>query len=718
MGIQYVTVKVDTSGLFQPLASAGGIVGIIGASPSAGPGFSNPTLFTRPLTGASGEPYARVVPVLKIAPLANDVQTLSVTGNPTGGTFKLSFNSQTTGAIPYNATSDQVQAALVALGAIGAGNVACQGGPLPTPVTITFQGAKAFAEQQPITVAANDLSGGTNSAPSLAHTTSGSAQRNDVQTLSMVGNPTGGGFTLIFGGQTTAKINYNAEASKVQAALEALASIGAGNVICDKGPLPQEVTITFQNALGYLPQAAIVAGPSDLKGPAPAITHTTPGAAGTNEIQALSLTGSPSGGDFTLGFGGQTTTKIAFNAKASDVQAALSALSNVGAGNIACTDGPLPASSVTIKFLGTLGLSPQALITSSSSSLSGGTSPAVVVTRTTAGSLHQNDIQTLSIAGSPSGGTFALNFAGSATTDIPFNATAAQVQAALSALPGIGASNVACDEGPLPKDVRITFQGNLGFSAQSLIAVGSNDLTTNVDPSPVVAHTTKGIGTTSLVTPVDAENTVIPNLRWDPLRFVLMDATTNAPLSVDVVGRRLRYQNGSAFQNGTEDADIELQGFSIVSCGGPASFWGVPLDKDGQPVANLLMRPDVPPCGAFVDFARNVLPIDGTLGTADKGSGRPKGVNGSVYYKVTFDICSLARSINLALTNGALQVWGYRLDPPPVSFDATAAYADFTSREINIVCLSYNSDPDHITELKNHVEIEFTQRCWRWRHTP
>ena len=36
MGIQYVTVIVNTSGLYQPLASAQGIVGIIGPAPSAG----------------------------------------------------------------------------------------------------------------------------------------------------------------------------------------------------------------------------------------------------------------------------------------------------------------------------------------------------------------------------------------------------------------------------------------------------------------------------------------------------------------------------------------------------------------------------------------------------------------------------------------------------------------------------------------------------------
>ena len=39
-----------------------------------------------------------------------------------------------------------------------------------------------------------------------------------------------GMFTLTFGGQTTAEIAYNAEATAVQTALEALPTVGAGNV--------------------------------------------------------------------------------------------------------------------------------------------------------------------------------------------------------------------------------------------------------------------------------------------------------------------------------------------------------------------------------------------------------------------------------------------------------------------------------------------------------
>lgn len=49
-----------------------------------------------------------------------------------------------------------------------------------------------------------------------------------VQTLTVNGAPTGGSFTLTYGGQTTAAIAYNASAAAVESALWALSSIGTG----------------------------------------------------------------------------------------------------------------------------------------------------------------------------------------------------------------------------------------------------------------------------------------------------------------------------------------------------------------------------------------------------------------------------------------------------------------------------------------------------------
>lgn len=102
-----------------------------------------------------------------------EVQTITITGTPTGGTFTLTFAGQTTAAIAYNATASAVQTALVALSNIEPGDVVCGGGALPgTPVTATFGGQY----QTPATMSATaSLTGGTSPAVAVAETTPGTA---------------------------------------------------------------------------------------------------------------------------------------------------------------------------------------------------------------------------------------------------------------------------------------------------------------------------------------------------------------------------------------------------------------------------------------------------------------------------------------------------------------------------------------------------------------
>lgn len=104
----------------------------------------------------------------------DEVQTLTITGTPTGGTFKLAFRGQTTAAIAYNASAATVQAALRLLSRLGVG-VVCAGGALPgTPVTITFTGPKLGKQDQPlITVASPAFTGGTTPAASVVESTKG-----------------------------------------------------------------------------------------------------------------------------------------------------------------------------------------------------------------------------------------------------------------------------------------------------------------------------------------------------------------------------------------------------------------------------------------------------------------------------------------------------------------------------------------------------------------
>lgn len=104
-----------------------------------------------------------------------------------------------------------------------------------------------------------------------------------------------------------------------------------------------------------------------------------------DDVQTVTITGTATGGTFTLTWSGQTTATIAWNSSAGAVQLALQNLSNVGNGNVACTGGPLPGTGITVTFDGTLGNTAQVAMTIGTNSLTGTGSPTPVVTHTTIG---------------------------------------------------------------------------------------------------------------------------------------------------------------------------------------------------------------------------------------------------------------------------------------------------------------------------------------------
>ncbi|RSS43827.1 hypothetical protein [Streptomyces sp. WAC08241] len=104
---------------------------------------------------------------------ADEVQTVTITGGPTGGTFTLTFSGQTTSGIAYNAAASAVQSALEALSNINPGDVVCAGGALPTtPVTVTFGGQYDGTNVVQMT-ATSSLTGGTSPAVAVTTTTPG-----------------------------------------------------------------------------------------------------------------------------------------------------------------------------------------------------------------------------------------------------------------------------------------------------------------------------------------------------------------------------------------------------------------------------------------------------------------------------------------------------------------------------------------------------------------
>ena len=103
---------------------------------------------------------------------------------------------------------------------------------------------------------------------------------NAVQSVSV--SATSGTFTLAFAGSITTALAFNASAAVVQAALEALGSIGASNVAVASS-VAGAYTVTFTGRLGTYPMPMLTADGSGLAGGTVAVTSTTTGVAGPGQ---------------------------------------------------------------------------------------------------------------------------------------------------------------------------------------------------------------------------------------------------------------------------------------------------------------------------------------------------------------------------------------------------------------------------------------------------
>lgn len=104
----------------------------------------------------------------------DEVQTITTTGTPTGGTFKLSFEGILTASIAFNSSAAALDTILEALPNIGSGGVACAGGALPTGITVTFNSQLLGRKAVPLLVLAdNQMTGGTAPTVAIVETTPG-----------------------------------------------------------------------------------------------------------------------------------------------------------------------------------------------------------------------------------------------------------------------------------------------------------------------------------------------------------------------------------------------------------------------------------------------------------------------------------------------------------------------------------------------------------------
>lgn len=103
--------------------------------------------------------------------------------------------------------------------------------------------------------------------------------------------------------------------------------------------------VTFKQGTGILPVLTPVAfNTSD--------EMWVPWTLGINQITSLTMDEGVIAGDFTLTVSSQTTSAIAFDATAEDIQTALEALSSVDPGDVEVTGGPIHEAPVLIEFKG------------------------------------------------------------------------------------------------------------------------------------------------------------------------------------------------------------------------------------------------------------------------------------------------------------------------------------------------------------------------------
>jgi hypothetical protein len=107
----------------------------------------------------------------------NEVQTITSTGVPTGGTFRIAYDNVWTAPIPFNETAANIATAINGLANVTAygGTFTGAGGPLPTAVTLT--GATGFANKSllPLQTDYSGLTGGTSPTITGATTTQGAS---------------------------------------------------------------------------------------------------------------------------------------------------------------------------------------------------------------------------------------------------------------------------------------------------------------------------------------------------------------------------------------------------------------------------------------------------------------------------------------------------------------------------------------------------------------
>ena len=436
-----------------------------------GTGAAVATVVTRP----GREPSFGTTQTQVMDAVVYERQTITTTGSPTAGTFTVNFNGAAAAiTCNYDITAEDLKFRLETLATVGIVDVSRT--PTADGLLFTIDFTTNLGDV-PLLVVGDNLtpaSAGVSAvqvnkgvAPALSTVLSGLSASDEYAVRISAGNAAGYG-------SSTASFQNAHWASRDYGACPATGCPAVPHLYSGVTPLSEKV----QRAPGA-PGSSALSVISDSQLELSFVPPTSNGspilgykveyftAAGTSETQEISLKNSAddTAGTFTLTFNSQTTSRIAYNASATEVKDALERLASITLVDVSRDNQPSGANPYgfiwTVTFsqdVGNVGAisGSASLITGTAASLTfpttndgaaptnyksyelsvestcGGTYDSTVMGPCAAGNDATQTIETSAAATIT--GTFAVSFRGQRTAAIPASATAAQMHAALEQL--------------------------------------------------------------------------------------------------------------------------------------------------------------------------------------------------------------------------------------------------------------------------------------------
>ncbi len=538
----------------------------------------------------------------------NEIQPLVV--KATSGTYTLTFSGQTTAPIPFNAPpsgAGSVEAALNALSTIGGvgGSVNVTGGPGDatgsTPYVITF--GSALSNTNVAQISANGFGLGVAAGTTLTCSSSTTATTTNFQWLRN-GAPIVGATASTYTTATPAdagasiqcqvsKLNANAGSTQVSTpqiiaspvpatvppgAPESVSSpeiksgtltvAGAGGAVlkCNPGSWTGSPTFAYQWYRNGAPLSGNGANTQEY------IVQTADLA--TAAVFQCAVTGTNAGG---------SAAKVSQNRATTAAPSPAAPPSNTGSPQVSVTGGASASSSTTTQGVGVFEICEAGVDVckagesgSSAGALGGETAPGIAIDQANGNlyvlSLSNTRVDVFSAKGKFEGafgwdvippeqqtvtvnagaGQFNLSFNGSTTTDLAFNATAAQVQSALNLLPSVSTSggSVTVSGGP----------GNATGSTPYVVTFGGGPLAGSDVPQMTAANgavplSGGGTNTATVTTTVNGTNGT-----GTSLEFCTTATTCRAGVSGSAAGQLGSGNEGTGLAVDPSSGNVYLTG--------------------------------------------------------------------------------------------------------------------------------------------------------------